>query len=98
MWGHVAVVGFCVDGTLAMMLTARHDTTRHGTARHRLSAAVIYYGFPERSPVTERAPYVVRDLLIISTRSRSFRFPCSASGATGRNASRSILSQRVELG
>jgi carboxymethylenebutenolidase len=51
--GHVVTIGFCLGGTLAMMLTARHS----------FAGAVIYYGFPARKPATEKAPYIVLDHL-----------------------------------
>lgn len=43
----IGVIGFCVGGTLSMMLCARD----------RLDAAVVYYGMPARKPVTEYAPF-----------------------------------------
>ena len=52
-FGHVAVMGFCLGGTLAMMLTARQS----------FAAAVIYYGFPDRKPATDNAPYIVLEHL-----------------------------------
>ena len=46
--GKVAAVGFCMGGTLVMLLASREP---------QLSAGVIYYGFPANPSPTELRPY-----------------------------------------
>ncbi|HEX5165435.1 MAG TPA: dienelactone hydrolase family protein [Thermomicrobiales bacterium] len=46
--GKVATVGFCMGGTLVMLLASREP---------RMAAGVIYYGFPANANISEKRPW-----------------------------------------